>query len=175
VGRIHPNIQLGLSRHACIAHLKTDLETRLRIAFRALHQHELFHFAVDYMASQWEGITGKACHKPARGLRDRDRGYILLEEQLANASMIRSFWGGRSSLRVSGRMYALRTFVQQQPPGYCDAETVVTAVAFSDACESLGRAYISKISGYVGEYLSAVDLMRILARLATALLLRRYR
>src|SRR5262245_37786215 len=54
--------------------LKMDLESRIRIAFRALHQHELFHFAVDCMASQWEAFSGKPCHKPARALRDTARG-----------------------------------------------------------------------------------------------------
>jgi hypothetical protein len=141
--------------------LKVDLKTRIRIAFRALHQHELFHFAVDYMASQWEAISGKPCHKPARALRDRARGYIVLEEQLANASMVRSFWGGRSSLRARGRSDALRTFVRQQPPGYCDAERVVATAAFRDGCERLARAYISQIGGYDDSYLSAMDLMRI--------------
>lgn len=81
-----PITSVGYLMTTAFAGLKTDDVTKFRIAFRALHQHELFHFAVDYMAAQWESITGRACHKPARRLRDAAAGYILLEEQLAKAS-----------------------------------------------------------------------------------------
>ena len=101
------------------ASLKVDLNTKLQIAFRALHQHELFHFAVDYMSSQLGGILGMPCHKPARGLMDPRAGYILLEEELANAHMIRASRGGHAKLRAQGKAKVLREFVREQPPGYC--------------------------------------------------------
>ena len=59
--------------------------TKLLLAIRALHQHELYHFAVDYYCSQIEALTGKPCHSPGRNLRDRKLGYYPLEEGLANA------------------------------------------------------------------------------------------
>jgi hypothetical protein len=37
--------------------LAPDIHTKALLAFRILHQHELFHFATDYMAAQWEAIT----------------------------------------------------------------------------------------------------------------------
>lgn len=98
--------------------LSADPITKLRIAFRAIHQHELFHFAADYTAAQWESILGKPCFVPARRLRDDQFGYNLLEEECANAHMMRSFLGGRSSLKAAGRMDAIRSFVRMQPPGY---------------------------------------------------------
>ena len=81
--------------------LDTDWDTKFRIAFRALHQHELFHFAVDYLTSQWEAFTGKPCHKPARRLKNPEKGYNILEETLANAGMLRSLLFGNSRQTVT--------------------------------------------------------------------------
>ncbi|MBI4699157.1 MAG: hypothetical protein HY758_09730 [Nitrospirae bacterium] len=72
-----------------LINLEGDINSKLGIAFQILHKHELFHFSVDYMSSQWEMITSKPCHKPARSLKDSSLGYILLEEKLANAYMLR--------------------------------------------------------------------------------------
>jgi len=138
--------------------LTTDWLTKLRIAFRALHQHELFHFAVDYMSAQWEAITSRPCHRPARGLKDPGAGYILLEEELANAHMIRALWKGDSALMVKGRTRALRSFVRQQPVGYRDANRSTASLAFLAACERLARDYIRCIPSYDSRHLSAVDL-----------------
>jgi hypothetical protein len=74
-------------------HLKTDWQTKVQLGFRALHQHELFHYAVDYMSAQWEAISEMPCYYPARKLKARI-GYNPKEEMIANANKIRSFWGG---------------------------------------------------------------------------------
>ena len=63
--------------------LHADWITCLKLGFRCLHQHELFHFATDYFASQLELLTGDPCSKPAQRLRDAKPGYIVLEEKLA--------------------------------------------------------------------------------------------
>jgi len=141
--------------------LPVNSDTKMKIAFRALHQHELFHFAVDYMSAQWEAITGHACHRPARALKDSVAGYILREEELANAHMIRSLRGGSAALKVRGRSEALRLFTRRQPAGYQDAERSTRRVAFDAGCEALARDYVSKISGIELGFIGGVDLLRI--------------
>jgi hypothetical protein len=140
-------------------HLAADIETRLRIAFRAIHQHEIFHFATDYMSAQWELITGRPCHQPARALRDKVAGYNTLEEALANANMIRSCQRGRSTLRVRGRAAGLRDFTAIQPEGYRDAHRYVSAAAYTAGCERLTRDYLSCIPDYGRSGIPSLDLM----------------
>jgi hypothetical protein len=140
-------------------HLATDIETRLRIAFRAIHQHEIFHFATDYMSAQWELITGRPCHQPARTLRDKIAGYNILEEALANANMIRSSQRGRSKLRVRGRAAGLRDFTAIQPKGYRDAHRYVPAAAYIAGCQRLSRDYLSCIPDYGRGGIPSLDLI----------------
>jgi hypothetical protein len=141
--------------------LPVNTDTKLKIAFRALHQHELFHFAVDYMSAQWEAITGMPCYRPARDLRDATWGYVIREEELANAHMIRSLRGGLPALKVRGRAEALRQFTRKQPPGYKDAERSTRRIAFDAGCEALARDYVSKISRIELGFLGGVDLLRM--------------
>jgi hypothetical protein len=138
--------------------LRVDWKAKFQVAFRALHQHELFHFAVDYMAAQWEGMVGSACFHPARSLRDPARKYILLEEKMANAHMIRSFWGGPAGLKIRGRMDALRQFTKKQPPGYCDGGKSTARSEFDAGCERLAKAYVECIPGYDTGRLGGIDL-----------------
>jgi hypothetical protein len=143
-------------------HLPVDPNTKLQLSFRALHQHELFHFAVDYMASQWEAIVEKACYVPARSrLRDPAAGYILLEEELANAHMIRAMRGGRKHMRVKARTDALRAFVKTQPPGYRDGGNSTSAAVFEERSGKLIREYVQSIEDYQALCLGAVDLFRL--------------
>lgn len=142
-------------------YMRADIETRLRIAFRAIHQHEIFHFATDYMSAQWELITGRPCHRPARALRDKKAGYIFLEEALANANMIRSSQRGRSALRVRGRAAGLRDFTTFQPEGYRDAQSYVSPDAFMAGCEKLARNYVRCIPDYGRSDIRSLDLMSL--------------
>jgi len=91
-------------------------------------------------------------------LRDPSRGYIILEEQIANASMIRSFWGGKASQRVRGKTDAVRNFVSKQPIGYRDGGRITRKSEFSKCCELLSRDYVQKIPGYNPQHLEAIDL-----------------
>lgn len=143
--------------------LATSPDVKLQLAFRALHQHELFHFAADYMAAQWEGILARPCHKPARKLRDSELGYCLLEEQCANAHMLRSFrWGGKSTLRVQGKTARLRKYVSQQPPGYRDSLHSTERARFQRLSLQLVKDYVACIDGYQAPALEAVELWRFL-------------
>jgi hypothetical protein len=140
--------------------LPQDIETKVLISFRAIHQHELFHFAVDYMAGQWEAVTGEPCYVSGKEkLRDKTLGYNVLEEECANGHMMRSFLGGRAILKVAGRKSALRKFISMQPEGYRDGDHKSIS-AFNSQCEKLVRNYLGTISAFEAPYLSAFDLMR---------------
>jgi len=138
--------------------LNCDSLTKSKMAFRMLHQHELFHFAVDYMAAQLEAIVGLPCHKPARDLKDKLLGYILLEEQLANAHMIRSFRSGPRANRVSGATNVVRQFVMNQPPGYREGAKSTTTHALLMKFEELALSFGECIPDYDPRGLEAVEL-----------------
>ena len=87
-----------------------DLPARMRLAAHVMHQHELFHFAVDYMTGLWELLYQRPCWKPGLNLRNTS-GYYELEEQLANAHMLRRINAVTKGLKVSGRAAVLRRFV----------------------------------------------------------------
>jgi hypothetical protein len=142
--------------------LPVDFDTKLRLSFRALHQHELYHFAVDYVASQLEGILVDPVYRPARSrLQDATAGYILLEEELANAHMIRTMRGGHKSTRVKSRTSALRQFVAKQPAGYADGGNSTANAVFERRSSELVRKYIETPEGYEQQVLPAVDLFRL--------------
>jgi hypothetical protein len=84
-----------------------------------------------------------------------------LEEELANAHMIRSFWRGPSLLKMRGRTERLREFVLRQPEGYRDAGRSVSGPTFSSGCERLARMYIDSIAKYDASQLDGVDLLQL--------------
>jgi hypothetical protein len=129
-----------------------DVDKLVRLGFRCLHQHELFHFATEYMSTQWEAIAGRPCYRPARELKDQALGYNLLEEELANGHMLRA-----CRRRVPNGTSRLRQWVQKCPPGYREGEKRVRASDFIAGCEKLARNYIGKISGFDRRYLGAVS------------------
>ncbi len=139
--------------------VSAPVDAKIRMAFRAFHQHELFHFSTEYMASQWEGILGKPCYLPSKSLKDPKLGYNPLEEQCANASMIRSFWGRRSVVKGTGKTEALREFVQNQPYGYREGGRTTSFDAFSDRCASLVDDYTIGIRGFDRSRFGGVDLL----------------
>jgi len=136
-------------------------EDLLKLAVRSLHQHEMFHFAMDYASSQIEILTKRPCHKPSRSLRDERCNYIVLEEQLANANMIRSFWG--RSLR--GKTQALRSFVSMQPRGYRDAPQSTDGTAFRQDCDLLVGRYVNSVGEHSEQALSGLDGIGVLPRM----------
>jgi hypothetical protein len=136
-------------------------EDLLKLAVRSLHQHELFHFAMDYASSQVEILTKRPCHKPARSLRDERYNYIVLEERLANANMIRSFWGRR----LRGKTQALRDFVSMQPPGYRDAPQSTEGTAFRQDCDLLAGRYVNSVGEHSHQALSGLDGVGVLSRM----------
>ncbi|MDM7861923.1 hypothetical protein QTP81_15070 [Alteromonas sp. ASW11-36] len=118
----------------------------MRMSVRALHQHELFHFAVEYALAQCEVIHRRPIYKNLNSLNNPGVGYRLVEEQLANASMIRSFWGRR----VRGKTQALRGFVRSQPAGYKDAEAITARVRFEEtASDYISQCFERLTDSYV--------------------------
>ena len=116
-------IYLDVSRVAVLAknHLTgtgLGLAERLEIALEAVLQHELFHFAVDCMAANFELASGSACYWDVKERFRNKAGYFELEEQQANAFMLRSIQViGNKPLRRK-IIADLETFCAKQPEGY---------------------------------------------------------
>lgn len=102
--------------------LPVDALTRCMLAFHAILQHELFHFATDVAITQAELSQKQAWWRPAREARSaRKQQYSYREEMLANTWMLRAFRTALPGFRVRGKQAALKAFVGSQPPGYRDA------------------------------------------------------
>jgi hypothetical protein len=125
---------------------RLDLAAKMRLAAHVMHQHELFHFAVDYMTALWELTHQRPCWKPGRNLR-RTAGYYELEEKLANAHMLRRINAVATGMKVRGRAADLRRFVALQPAGYRDAPHAVKPQVFRRECMQLCIAYMQEWNG----------------------------
>ena len=121
---------LWLADHGAFARLQVSRARRIELAFNAILRHELMHFAVDYMASQWELAIGMQCYWSSQRLRDSHYGYYLLEEKLANAYMLRGFRFPTRTTRESGAFNALRDFTLGMPPGYRDGASALSKNSF---------------------------------------------
>jgi len=170
VKNVNPGIYIPMSSILFLVReyfwqLETDFWTKFKLAFRAIHQHEMFHFAVDYMTAQWEGITSSPCKLPGvNGLRSAKHGYILLEEELANTQMLFSFRWANKPLNIRGKTAALKKFVKNSKPGYCEALKNTKVAMFDKKCEMLALDYIASIPGYEGQHLNAVNINDLFLR-----------
>ena len=68
-----------------LGELPLPLERKIELAFHAILRHELFHFAADCMAANWELSLGMPVYWPAKAKLCNATNYIELEEALANA------------------------------------------------------------------------------------------
>lgn len=127
----HPGLQWGiyipvsgmayLIKHA-FGGLSAPLATKTHLAFHAILNHELFHFATDYTIAQAELAQEEPWYVPAKqAFGACEPGYCVEEEQLANAYMLAAFRSMKPALRVAGKQGALRAFVASQPIGYRDS------------------------------------------------------
>ena len=145
--------------------LPTDPWTMFKLAFRAIHQHELFHFGIDYMSAQWEAITSTACRLPARKLLTNTKlGYNPLEEDLANTHMLYSFRWANKPLNVRGKTEALKKFVKTSGPGYRDALNNTKISDFERKCTILASDHICCIPDYDYNYLNAINVLDMFPR-----------
>ena len=112
---------------------------KLQAGFDLLLEHELFHFATDYVCAQWEILMRAACWCALTEKRQQKAGiYVWLEEALANAYMLRTLepsWGKLISK-------AARRFVRLQPPGYSAAPNYVADTDFNLGLADLAKTYI---------------------------------
>lgn len=132
--------------HRELSTLQVPIDVKRRIAFRVIHQHELFHFAVDYFTAQVELLLRTPCWIPGRELRRNEPPYYSLEEQLATAHQVRSLRPGPRSLQAQGRAAALKQLIGLLPPGYNDAYRSVHDLSFH-----------RDIRRMVGEYLEGIE------------------
>lgn len=167
---VNPGIYIPISRVLAftIAYfwdLPTDFWSKFKLAFRAIHQHELFHFGIDYMSAQWEAITSTACGLPAKKLlKNQKLGYNPLEEELANTQMLYSFRWANKPLNIRGKTAALKRFVKNSPPGYRDALKNTRIADFERKCTILASDHICCIPDYDYKYLYAINVLDIFPR-----------
>jgi hypothetical protein len=138
-----------------------SLEQALRLAVRALHRHEIFHFAMDYFAAQIEVLTREPCFLPSRALK-APHGYNLLEEGVANAHMLRSLRNLPNRIKVKGNAGVLGDFVLAGPPGYSDGINLKSNVRYHSAVTDLVTGYLScskGLSGHPFRGLTGYDLL----------------
>lgn len=139
-----------LVRHA-FSDLPVSSETKVRLAFHAILQHELFHFATDCAIAQAELSQQQAWWVPAmRNRIARNAGYLDEEEKLANAWMLKAFRTALPAFRVKGKQRALKDFVLEQPKGYCWALLVSSLTDWDQGLAKLARCY-AEDSGVVND------------------------
>lgn len=123
--------------------LKRYRGTRFRkwqLGYDLLLQHEMFHFATDYMCAQWEILLQAPCWSALTDYRKREGiGYLEIEEKLANAYMLRQL---NKQLTPSGRRL-IRTAVECSPPGYKDGAACVDDLSFKSNLAELTKVYVA--------------------------------
>ncbi len=123
--------------------LPVPLMTKAHLAFHAILNHELFHFATDYTMAQAELIHREPWWLPMKtAFMQENPPYYTQEEKLANAYMLKAFRTMKPSLRVRGKQEALRAFVRNGPAGYCDGH-LVEPEGWGRNLEQLAHAYVS--------------------------------
>jgi hypothetical protein len=108
------------------------------MAFRILHEHELSHFATDYMVAQWEIVLNIPCWAVLLEQKQATGIYVEDEEKLANAYMLR-----RLAARLSAVQYrAVEAATLRQPPGYSEGANCVVEEAFRGGLGELAKLYL---------------------------------
>jgi hypothetical protein len=122
--------------------VEVPVEQRVELAFHAILRHEVFHFAADCMAANWELATGVDVYWNSRGHRNTE-GYIELEEALANAYMLRGFKHPTQLVANSAGAYqALKGFCERQPAGYNNGPRYArTRRHYIDGCRWLSAMF----------------------------------
>jgi len=116
---------------------------RVELAVCALLRHEVTHFAVEYMAAQWELSLGKSCYWTARDRLKNPQGYISIEERLANAYMLRGFRFPSEVTRCAGSFDLLKQYTDLMPEGYRHGQYCVEAKLFRAIMSDVTHDYVS--------------------------------
>src|SRR5580704_11872261 len=108
-----------------LSKLTATLDTKGHLAFHAILNHELFHFGTDYTVAQAELLHQEPWWVPAKAaFKRRTPNYCVIEEQLANAYMLKAFRTMKPALRVPGKQRALIEFTKEQPEGYREGHLI---------------------------------------------------
>ncbi len=111
-----------------------------QLGYDLLLQHEMFHFATDYMCAQWEILLQAPCWSALTDYRKRNNiAYLEIEEKLANAYMLRQL---NNLLSPSGRSL-IRAAIECSPPGYKDGIHCVDDYLFKSNLAELTKAYVT--------------------------------
>ena len=131
--------------------LGLPLERKLQVAFQILHEHELFHFATDYMVAQWEVVLSVPCWAVLMEQKRATGTYVAEEEKLANAYMLRQL-----AARLSPSHYsAVEAATLLQPPGYSEGRNCVPEEAFRVGLGELAKLYLGPQALRLGLNLSS--------------------
>ena len=115
-----PILSLVYIARSWLKRLGLPLQRKLQLAFRLLHEHELFHFATDYMVAQWEIALRVPSWAVLMEQKRATGTYIEEEEKIANAYMLRQL-----ATPLSAAQYrAVEAATLRQPPGYSVGRTV---------------------------------------------------
>lgn len=110
----------------------------MQLAFRILHEHELFHFATDYMVAQWEIVLDTPCWAVLLEQKRATGTYVEEEEKLANAYMLRRLVAGLSAAQYT----VVEAATLRQPPGYSEGRNCVVEEAFRGGLGELTKLYL---------------------------------
>lgn len=120
--------------------LRIRRDKKLRIAFELLRLHETWHFATDYMVSQWEILMGRPCWDILRNQVKAEGSYFELEEAVANAFMLRELQGAIPTIAYK----RIEEFTTRQPPGYNEGVHRVEDAAFWEGVDELAKSYAGR-------------------------------
>jgi hypothetical protein len=116
----------------------------VRLAVRAVHDHELMHFAEDWAIAQLELLFDRACWWPIRESKNFTRIGVS-SERLANGYMLRRARTLPGRLKCRHAYAALGEWTLTQGDGYREgSELVGTQRKFDEACrDHLSTAFAS--------------------------------
>jgi hypothetical protein len=144
-----PVSSIAIFAREAFSTVTADATVRWKLALRAMHQHELNHFAVEYFTAIWELLHGERTFFPSQHrLYDQRLGFIVSEERLANAQMIRAIRSGGEFSGVRGKTQGLHAFIRRQPKGYCHARHSTSEPKFQKLIDRVLRDRISSTKAY---------------------------
>jgi hypothetical protein len=133
-----PLLSLVYFARRWLKRVRLPVEQKLEVAFQILHEHELFHFATDYMVAQWEIVLDSPCWIVMLEQKRTKQIYVEEEEKLANGYMLRQL-----AARLSPAQYsAVEAATLLQPPGYSEGRSCVSEEAFRSGLGELAKLYL---------------------------------
>ena len=125
-----------------LSKLPSPFKTKRHLAFHAILNHELFHFGTDYAIAQAELLHQEPWYVPAKtAFKKGTPDYCVIEEQLANAYMLKAFRTMKPALKVRGKQEALREFTKKQPEGYRDGHLIKSSYDWDRCLTALAQEY----------------------------------